>query len=682
VLIGDVGDAFSAMGQSKPLMSPIPPNFIHPKTVTLCLTPQENSIFSVLHEVGKSTGTQVRVAGGWVRDKLVGRISHDIDVCVDNMSGVEFAGHVNELLASRGELISTVGVIQANPEQSKHLETATVRVLDAWVDFVGLRAEVYDGDSRIPRTVVGTPVQDAMRRDFTLNSIFFNITHQCVEDFTGLGICDLLSSTLRTPLPPLLTFRDDPLRVLRAVRFSSRFSLHMVDDMVAAARDSAVFADLMAKVSRERVGIEVENMLGGAAPGRALRTLASLGLSPAVFSPPQLADIPLGGQLFVPSYSFPSSAGAGGGGGGEKTTTTTEEEDNAATCSILPFAQPGSLDGTSGLDSIPRGWISSGLDAVNALEKVASYLGTQALRDLLCLSSSSGGGGVGDREATEMSIHAVTAVTEQQVSNFPCFSPSSCPPLSPGSAAASLDGVFSSEDRLSLYFATQLSPLATINRLKPRGGGKGDLRAEPLVHSLLVEGLKRKKKQGDDVVVLFRGSLAFMELMRVRGTEGVPGRGMLPGPPPPLPHNSTAQRALAASLGCILRKECRELWRPSLLLALALLLQSQQSRLVNRGQCKDQGGSLVASPEFEGLCGRIHSVAHLIVAWELDGCWSWKPLLDGREMRSEVDGKLGGPALGAAIEAQAEWMILHPRGGREACIAHLKGLVATGAFSS
>eukprot|EP00611_Tribonema_gayanum_P001258 TRINITY_DN10929_c0_g1_i5.p1 TRINITY_DN10929_c0_g1~~TRINITY_DN10929_c0_g1_i5.p1 ORF type:complete len:277 (-),score=66.97 TRINITY_DN10929_c0_g1_i5:408-1238(-) len=124
------------------------------------LTAKEQQVFELLLESAKSqehgsTGnTVIRVAGGWVRDKLLGLQNHDIDVALDDVSGLAFAQVVNAQLKAKGEQTRTIGVIQANPQQSKHLETATVKVLDMPIDFVNLRTESYAQDSRIPEVLV------------------------------------------------------------------------------------------------------------------------------------------------------------------------------------------------------------------------------------------------------------------------------------------------------------------------------------------------------------------------------------------------------------------------------------------------------------------------------------------------------------------------------------------------
>mmetsp|Transcript_291 Transcript_291/g.993 ORF Transcript_291/g.993 Transcript_291/m.993 type:complete len:540 (+) Transcript_291:99-1718(+) len=198
--------------------------------------------------------------------------------------GQDFANKVNEYLATKGEETRGVGVIQSNPEQSKHLETATMRVHGSWLDLVNLRSESYSEGSRIPEARFGTPTQDAERRDLTINALFYNISTDTVEDFTGKGLSDLQGGLIRTPLPPRTTFLDDPLRILRAVRFASRFGFALDDSIATAATDVTVQENLRTKVSRERVGKEVGGMLRGPSPGDALTLLCRFELFDAVFA--------------------------------------------------------------------------------------------------------------------------------------------------------------------------------------------------------------------------------------------------------------------------------------------------------------------------------------------------------------------------------------------------------------
>ena len=301
------------------------------------LTPEERELFSVLRQVMRDDGTTtLRVAGGWVRDKLLatdefqtyhkvfavggggidtkrltskyrkaagnrlGRQQQgsrvlltqsecdpepvDIDIALDDMLGREFADQFNQYLSSQGEETVSVGMVMKNPAKSKHLETATMRVNNFWLDFVNLRAEEYAEDSRIPDVMrIGTAREDAFRRDLTINSLFFNINTGEIEDWTGRGFSDLRKGIIATPLPALTTFLDDPLRVLRAVRFAARLRFSMSDEMVEAAKNEAVVSSLQQKVSRERIGGELDRMLRSPDPVGAVRLLQNLGLTSIVF---------------------------------------------------------------------------------------------------------------------------------------------------------------------------------------------------------------------------------------------------------------------------------------------------------------------------------------------------------------------------------------------------------------
>lgn len=104
------------------------------------------------------------------------------------------------------------------------------------LDFVNLRTEAYSEDSRVPQMSVGTPSEDAFRRDLTINALFYNIHTQLVEDFTGQGLADLRRAIVRTPLPPMVTLQDDPLRALRVLRFACRFGFTIAEETGACLR--------------------------------------------------------------------------------------------------------------------------------------------------------------------------------------------------------------------------------------------------------------------------------------------------------------------------------------------------------------------------------------------------------------------------------------------------------------
>mgnify|MGYP000370689230 CR=1 FL=1 len=168
----------------------------------IILSNEERELFKVLLGSRDNQGrrTVLRVAGGWVRDKILGRESDDVDIALDDQSGIEFASHLNAYLESLGFETHKLAVITANPDQSKHIETAVVRVMGFSIDLVNLRSETYSEDSRIPTIQFGTPAEDAERRDFTVNALFYNLDTGAVEDFTNLGLTDLAAGIIRTPV--------------------------------------------------------------------------------------------------------------------------------------------------------------------------------------------------------------------------------------------------------------------------------------------------------------------------------------------------------------------------------------------------------------------------------------------------------------------------------------------------
>lgn len=229
-------------------------------TAQITLNQTEQKVFQSVLDVAQKHGLTLRVAGGWVRDKVLGKESHDIDIAVDGkidgkpVTGAMFA----ELMAK--ESGKSFAVIAANPEQSKHLETATMDVHGVSVDFVHLRSETY-GDSRIPEVSVGTPEVDAHRRDLTINSLFFNINENRVEDFTGKGIADLKAGVIRTPLDSAKTLKDDPLRALRAIRFAAKFGFKVDEDLMAAMKDADIKDAVANKVAVERMTTELDGIM-------------------------------------------------------------------------------------------------------------------------------------------------------------------------------------------------------------------------------------------------------------------------------------------------------------------------------------------------------------------------------------------------------------------------------------
>ncbi|KAF9015439.1 transfer RNA nucleotidyltransferase [Cyathus striatus] len=200
------------------------------------------------------------------------------------MMGLTFAEHLADFTNTHGISMGAIGKIAQNPEQSKHLETATFKIFNLDIDLVNLRSEEYTNDSRIPSEIsFGTPAQDAMRRDITINALFYNVHTRAIEDFTGKGLDDLKKGIIRTPLNPTETFMDDPLRVLRCVRFSSRFGFDMVEDIKAAVKMTSIQDALKSKVARERCGEELTKMMKGRDPLLAIKLIHELDLYESIF---------------------------------------------------------------------------------------------------------------------------------------------------------------------------------------------------------------------------------------------------------------------------------------------------------------------------------------------------------------------------------------------------------------
>lgn len=262
------------------------------------LTEHEDKVISFLLQVvnEKTPNTTLRIAGGWVRDKLLGLQSHDIDIAIDNMSGLAFAKLVQQVMHEQGLPEKHLAVIEARPEDSKHLETVQLNVLGLVIDFVNLRKEDY-ADTRIPNIEPGTPKEDALRRDLTINSLFFNLNTMDIEDFSEHGLADLQAGICRTPIDPLKTFIDDPLRVMRTIRFAAKYSFHVDDQLRNAAKSSQVHEAFLKKISWDRIWTEMigqkegdnwkHGFLTGPNPPIALMLLAELGYRDILFRPPE-----------------------------------------------------------------------------------------------------------------------------------------------------------------------------------------------------------------------------------------------------------------------------------------------------------------------------------------------------------------------------------------------------------
>ncbi|KFY20402.1 hypothetical protein V491_03744 [Pseudogymnoascus sp. VKM F-3775] len=244
---------------------------------------------------------EIWVTGGWVRDKLLGIQSSDIDIALSTMTGAQFGDILTDFYFRNEEEYSQqateIGIpsrllftgfknTTCNPGMSKNLETAIGIVFGLDIDLVNLRTEVYTPDSRSPRMEFGTAKGDALRRDATINALFYNVDTQQVKDFTGKGLDDMAAGIIRTPLEPYQTFIDDPLRVLRVIRFASKLGYSIDEGALLSMKDERIHRALVEKVKRERIGIEVMKMMKGQNPSQAFRLIYEAGLYSTVFLGP------------------------------------------------------------------------------------------------------------------------------------------------------------------------------------------------------------------------------------------------------------------------------------------------------------------------------------------------------------------------------------------------------------
>lgn len=257
----------------------------------------EKNIFEFLQSFLKSQPKPItlRVAGGWVRDKLLGKQSKDLDITVEGMSGVEFANQLKHYAVTtygpKQNKITSVKDTEARPDQIKNLSVAFTVILGQEVEFLSLRGnEIYEPGNRNPVSVNknASPKSDAVRRDLTINALFYNINTNQIEDYTEQGFDDLATMTLRTPLDPIVTFRDDPLRLLRIIRFYSKYTNSKIDPKVLQAmQDEEVQSYIVGKIlnpneltgiTPERIAIEFRKIMSGSRPDKAVKVLYETGL--------------------------------------------------------------------------------------------------------------------------------------------------------------------------------------------------------------------------------------------------------------------------------------------------------------------------------------------------------------------------------------------------------------------
>ncbi|MCI5663483.1 MAG: CCA tRNA nucleotidyltransferase [Mediterranea sp.] len=230
----------------------------------------EDSIFKRISETADQLGVECYVVGGYVRDIFLQRPSKDIDVVVVG-SGIGVA----EALAKRLGRGAHLAVF-------KNFGTAQLKYRGTEVEFVGARRESYSHDSRKPVVEDGTLEDDQNRRDFTINAmaVCLNAARygELVDPFNGMD--DLRERTVRTPLDPDITFSDDPLRMMRCVRFATQLGFYIEDETFEALERNR---ERIGIISRERIADELNKILLSPVPSRGLIDLDRCGLLELIF---------------------------------------------------------------------------------------------------------------------------------------------------------------------------------------------------------------------------------------------------------------------------------------------------------------------------------------------------------------------------------------------------------------
>jgi putative nucleotidyltransferase with HDIG domain len=206
----------------------------------------KHSIFSTLSRLAGEHNLQVYAIGGFVRDLFLSRPSKDIDIVIIG-NGISFAESVAKKLNVKLSVFKNFG-------------TASLKYQDLEIEFVGARKESYRLDSRKPVVENGTLEDDQKRRDFTINALAISLHPdtfgQLLDPFDG--IADLNQKLIRTPLNPVETFSDDPLRMLRAIRFASQLNFRIDEIAVDAIKSNA---DRISIISQERISDELNKII-------------------------------------------------------------------------------------------------------------------------------------------------------------------------------------------------------------------------------------------------------------------------------------------------------------------------------------------------------------------------------------------------------------------------------------
>jgi poly(A) polymerase len=230
----------------------------------------KDKIFSHIRDIAREENIPAFVIGGFVRDCILGRDTHDIDIVVQG-SGIDFA---RKFARSLGYNIP-VSVF-------RNFGTAMVKYEEREIEFVGARKESYRSSSRKPVVEDGTLEDDQNRRDFTINAMAISLNEdsfgELVDPFNGL--MDIENKVLKTPLEPAQTFSDDPLRMMRAIRFAAELGFSIEEQTLEGIKLSAFRINI---VSKERITDELNRILLTDKPSVGLLLLDDVGLMPIIF---------------------------------------------------------------------------------------------------------------------------------------------------------------------------------------------------------------------------------------------------------------------------------------------------------------------------------------------------------------------------------------------------------------
>ena len=227
-------------------------------------------IFKIISDCANQLGVDAYVIGGFVRDIYLNRVSKDIDI-VTIGKGIELAELVHKQLGD-----------QAHLSVFKNFGTAQVKLDDLEIEFVGARKESYDRNSRKPIVENGSLTDDQNRRDFTINALAIGLSKsnygQLLDSFDGVN--DIEKKIIRTPLEPDITYSDDPLRMMRAIRFASQLNFTIEQEsLIAIARNK----ERIAIVSKERITDELNKIILSPTPSIGFKLLFDTGLLHLIF---------------------------------------------------------------------------------------------------------------------------------------------------------------------------------------------------------------------------------------------------------------------------------------------------------------------------------------------------------------------------------------------------------------